>query len=105
MRSTELLDCKNLEPGSLIDVETTSRHYRIECLGGNSIRISGHPRFCPTPVVAHLEGSVTNEGAIEDGIIERGMRLVCLLEDHVPLTTSKILHVTPIDQQHSASVH
>ena len=103
MRSTELLDCKTLEPGSLIDVETTSRHYRIECLGGSSIRISGHPRFCPTPVAAHLEGSVTNDGTIENGIIERGMRLVCLLEDHVPLTTSKILHVTPIDQ--SASVH
>jgi hypothetical protein len=101
MRSTELLDCKSLEPGSLIDVETTSRHYRIECLGGSSIRISGHPRFCPTPVVAHLEGSVTSEGTIEDGIIERGMRLVCLLEDQVPLTTSKILHVTPIDEQTS----
>lgn len=105
MRSTELLDCKTLEPGSLIDVETTSRHYRIECLGGSSIRISGHPRYCPTPVAAHLEGSVTNEGTIENGIIERGMRLVCLIEDHVPLTTSKILHVTPISQPNSANVH
>jgi hypothetical protein len=105
MKSTELLDCKSLEPGSLIDVETTSRHYRIECLGGSTIRISGHPRFCPTPVVAHLEGSVTSEGTIEDGIIEPGMRLVCLLEDHVPLTTSKILHVTPIDQPNSGSIH
>ena len=105
MRSAELLDCKSLEPGSLIDVETTSRHYRIECLGGSTIRISGHPRYCPTPVVAHLEGSVTNEGTIEDGIIESGMRLVCLLEDQVPLTTSKILHVTPIDQPEPVIVH
>jgi hypothetical protein len=105
MRSTELLDCKSLEPGSLVDVETTSRHYRIECLGGSLIRISGHPQFCPTPVIAHLEGSVTSEGTIEDGIIERGMRLVCLIEDHIPLTTSKILHVTPIDQPNSGSVH
>jgi hypothetical protein len=71
MRSTELLDCKSLEPGFLIDVETTSRHYRIECLGGNRIRISGHPQYCPTPVAAHPEGSVTNEGGtIENGIIE-----------------------------------
>ncbi len=106
MRSTELLDCKSLEPGFLIDVETTSRHYRIECLGGSSIRISGHPRFCPTPVAAHLEGSITSEGTIENGIIERGMRLMCLLEDQIPLTTSKILHVTPIDQANSAgSIH
>jgi hypothetical protein len=93
MRSAELLDCKSLEPGSLIDVETTSRHYRIECLGGSTIRVSGHPRFCPTPVVAQLEGSVTNEGTIEAGIIERGMRMVFLLENHTPVTTSKVLHV------------
>jgi hypothetical protein len=93
MRSAELLDCKNLEPGSLIDVETMSRHYRIECLGGSTIRVSGHPRFCPTPVVAQLEGSVTSDGVIEDGIIERGMRLVFLFEDDVPVTTSKVLNV------------
>lgn len=93
MRSAEQLDCKSLEPGSLIDVETMSRHYRIECLGGSTIRVSGHPRFCPTPVVAQLEGSVTSEGMIEDGIIGRGMRLVFLFEDHIPVTTSKVLNV------------
>jgi hypothetical protein len=43
MTSTELVDCKSLAQGSLIDVETKSRHYWIECLGGNAIRISGHP--------------------------------------------------------------
>jgi hypothetical protein len=93
MRSAELLDCKSLEPGALIDVETTSRHYQIECLGGSMVRVSGHPRFCPTPVVAQLEGSVTSEGTIEEGIIERGMRLVLLFDDHIPVTTSKVLHV------------
>lgn len=92
MRSAELLDCKSLGPGSLIDVETTSRHYRVECLGGSAIRVSGHPRFCPTPVVAQLEGSVTSEGTIEDGVIERGMRLVFLFEEQ-PVTTSKVLHI------------
>src|SRR5258708_37460161 len=97
MRTAELLDCKSLEPGSLIDVETTSRHYRIECLGGSTIRISAHPRFCPTPGLAHLEGSVTSEGIVEDGVIERAMRFGRCSEDHVPVTTSKILHVTPVD--------
>jgi hypothetical protein len=44
-------------------------------------------------VVAQLEGSVTSEGTIEDGIIERGMRLVFLFEDHIPVTTSRVLNV------------
>jgi len=93
MRSAEQLDCKSLEPGSFIDVETMSRHYKIECLGGSAVRVSGHPRFCPTPVVAQLEGSVSQDGTIEDGIIERGLRLVFLFEDHIPVTTSRVLNV------------
>ena len=47
MTSAELIDCKNLTRGSFIEVETASRHYRIECLGGSAVRISGHPDYCP----------------------------------------------------------
>ena len=46
----EWVDLKSMSPGSQIDVETKSRHYHIECLGGNSMKISGHPDYCPTPV-------------------------------------------------------
>ena len=96
-----VLDCRSLEPGSLIDVETTSRHYRIECLGGSTIRISGHPQFCPTPVVAQLQGSVTSDGTLDEGMIERGMRLAVLIE-HIPVTTSKVLSVqTNVDHPNS----
>jgi ribosomal protein S27AE len=90
MRTAKLLDCKSLEPGSLIDVETTSRHYRIECLGGSTIRISGNPRICPTPVLAQLQGSVTSDGTFDDGLIECGMRLAFLIGEH-HVSTSKVL--------------
>ena len=45
MTTAELVDSHSLAPGSRIDVETKSRHYQIECLGGNAIRISGHPEY------------------------------------------------------------
>ena len=93
MMSTEMLDCKNLAPGSLIDVETKSRHYRIECLGGSAIRVSGHPEYCPDPVPASLQGSVDQEGTLELGFIGRGMRMIFLLDDVRPVTTSRVLHV------------
>ena len=67
MLSTQLLDCRNLPPGSLIDVETQSRNYHIECMGGNSIRVSGHPEFCPNPVMASLQGSLDRDGTLETG--------------------------------------
>jgi hypothetical protein len=93
MMSTEMLDFKNLAPGSLIDVETKSRHYRIECLGGSAIRVSGHPEYCPDPVPASLQGSVDQEGTLELGFIGRGMRMIFLLDDVRPVTTSRVLHV------------
>ena len=97
MTSAELVDCKSLARGSLIDVETQSRHYRIECLGGNAIRISGHPEYCPDPVPAQLQGSVDKEGTLELGLIGRGMRLMFLLNEHRPVTTSRVLRVR-VDQ-------
>jgi hypothetical protein len=93
MRSAELIDCKNLMRGSLIDVETKSRHYHIECLGGNAIRISGHPDYCPDPVPAQLHGSFNQEGELEVGLIGRGMRLMFFLNERRPVTTSRVLHV------------
>ena len=91
--STEVLVWKNLAPGSLIDVETKSRHYLIECLGGSAVRISGHPEYCPTPVAARLHGSVSKEGTIELGLIGRGRKLMFLLDERRPVTTSRVLHL------------
>jgi hypothetical protein len=92
--SIELLDLKNLGPNSSIDVETDSRHYKIECLGGNAIRISGHPEYCPEPVPAWLHGSIDRQGAVEFGMIGRGKRFVFLLnESRRPVTTSRVRHV------------
>lgn len=93
MLPTEMVNCKNLMPGSMIDVETNSRHYRIECLGGNSIRVSGHPDYCPDPVNASLQGSVDRDGYLETGSIACGMRMIFLLDDAHPITTSRVLHV------------
>jgi len=93
MTSAELVDCNSLAPGSRIDVETKSRHYQIECLGGNAIRISGHPEYCPHPVPARLHGSLDKEGALEFGLIGRGMRFIFLLNDDRPVTTTQVLRI------------
>ncbi|MGA2717249.1 MAG: hypothetical protein ABSG41_29575 [Bryobacteraceae bacterium] len=99
----------SLRPGSLIDVETKSRHYRIECLGGSAIRISGHPEYCLTPVAAHLHGSIDSEGALDLGLIEPGRRVMFFLNGNRPLTTSRVVSVH-VDQpkavqSSSSSIH
>ena len=72
MTSAEYVDFKGLPSGSLLDVETRNRHYHIECLGDDAIRISGHPEYCPTPVPGKLRGSSDREGVVESGLITRG---------------------------------
>lgn len=87
----------SLDTGSTIDLETKSRHYRIEYLEGDRIRISGHPRWCPTPVLARLHGSRVG-GEFEEGYIACGMHLVFeRLDNHVPVTTSEITDIRMVD--------
>ena len=87
------IDLKSISPGSMIDVETKSRHYHIECLGGDTMRISGHPKFCPVPVLAQLQGSVGQEGPIDAGQITRGKHLIFILDRRTSVTTSKVVNV------------
>jgi hypothetical protein len=91
--SERQVDLRNLRPGSLIDVETKSRHYHIEFLGGAAVRISGHPDYCPDPVPAQLQGSIDEEGELEAGLIEQGMRLMFFMNDVFPFTTSRVISV------------
>jgi hypothetical protein len=101
----EEVDLKTLSPGSLVDVETKSRHYLIECLGGNTMRISGHPEYCPAPMLAELQGSIDHEGTVETGFIRPGRHMVFLLDDHIPMTTSKVLSVHVDQPDSSQRVH
>jgi len=84
----------SLNSGTAVDLETKSRHYRIEYLERDRIRISGHPRWCPTPVLARLHGSTVGSGEVEEGYIGCGMHLVFEpLDNHIPITTSEITDI------------
>ena len=85
--------CEELAPGSVLDVETHTRHYRVECLNGCQIRISGHPEFCPTPVPAKIQGSINREGEFKPGVIGSGMRLMFQDPNKRVVTTSEVTNV------------
>jgi hypothetical protein len=105
--SAEGVNPASLPPGSSIDVETKSRHYRIECLGGREIRISGHPDYCLTPVPAYLHGSIDNAGVIVSDLIERGRKVMFSLNGDRPVTTSHVVsvHVNQAEVGRLKSIH
>jgi DUF2075 family protein len=100
--NAELLEgvyLSSLATGSTIDVETRSRHYQIQYLERDQVRISGHPRWCPTPTPARVCGSRGGSEGFETGYIGCGMRLVFeRLDNPVPITTSVITDVRVVDQ-------
>lgn len=88
-----------LDAGSTIDIETKSRHYQIEYLEGDRIRISGHPQWCPTPTLARLCGSRGGSVGFAEGYIGYRMRLVFeRLYDRVPVTTSEVTDIRVVDR-------
>lgn len=93
MTSAEFVNVHSLARGALIDVETKNRCYQIECLGGNAIRICGHPEYCPAPISGQLQGASDKTGTLEPGLIGRGKYMRFLLNDQRPVTTSKVVRV------------
>jgi hypothetical protein len=90
----EAVQVGNLNPGSVLDIATKHHCYRIEYMGRDRIKISGHPAICPTPILAQLLGSTFSGQPVEAGLISPGMRLVFRsLDQYLPVTTSEITDV------------
>jgi len=90
----EGLQLTSLSQGSVVDLFTQNRGYRLEYLGGDRVRISGHPQLCPSPSLARVDGSQKPNGEITRGFITRNERLVFRLADREkPVVTSEIVDI------------
>jgi hypothetical protein len=82
-----------LAPGTILEVETQNRAYTIHYRGAGQALISGHPVFCPEPVLVNIHGSTWGGSMLKERFIGRGMRLEFAHPDYEPITTSVILEV------------
>ncbi len=65
----------HLNVGAVLEVVTKNRVYQVENCANGRILISGHPKFCPGPVLAKLVASTWGGSMVKLGFIGRGMRL------------------------------
>jgi len=82
-----------LAPGKVLEVETQNRAYTIDYRGSGQALISGHPVFCPEPVLVNIHGSTWGGSMLKERFIGRGMRLEFGHPNYEPITTSVILEV------------
>ncbi len=69
------VDLDQLPTGAVIDVETDHHTYRVENRGDGRALISGHPKYCPEPVLVDLHGATAGYVLLKMRFIGRGMRM------------------------------
>ena len=91
----------DLPQGATLDVETQNRHYKIVNHGAAQALISGHPKFCPQPVLVKIHGSNWGGSMLKVRFIGRGMHLEFRHPEYRTIMTSRIVEIRPLDQQAS----
>jgi len=77
-----------------LEVETQNRLYTIVNRGNGRVLISGHPEFCPEPVLVKIEGSNWGGSMLKMAYVGRGMHLEFRHPDYGrPIVTSRIVEI------------
>jgi hypothetical protein len=79
---------------STLEVETQNRSYTIVLFESGAALISGHPRYCPEPVLVKIEGSNWGGSMLKPSYVGRGMHLEFRHPEYEqPIITSRILEI------------
>lgn len=87
---------EDLSPGDVIEVETRNHAYRLVNQGSGKAMISGHPQFCPQPVMVTVEGSNWGGSLLKVSFIGRGMCLEFRHPHYQRITTSPIVEIRQV---------
>jgi hypothetical protein len=87
---------RDVPPGTVLEVQTQNRAYKILYKGWDQALISGHPVFCPEPVSVTIHGSTWGGSMLKSRYIGRGMRLEFGHPDYEPIRTSVIVDVREV---------
>lgn len=86
----------DLPKDSALEIKTENRCYVLVVRGRNEALISGHPDFCPRPVLVNVHGSTWGGSMLKVAFIGRGMHLEFRHPEHRVITTSRIVEVRQV---------
>ena len=85
---------RDLPDESTLEVVTQNRPYTLVVRNDGHALISGHPEFCPEPVLVHISGSNWGGSMLKLAFVGRGMHLEYRHPDYVgPIITSPIVDI------------
>jgi hypothetical protein len=92
-----------LPPSTVLQIDTQNHRYTAVLLGGSDALLSGHPEFCPKPVLVAIAGSTWGGTMIKQRYIGRGMHLeFCHPDYHAPIVTSRIQEIRECPEEPAA---
>jgi hypothetical protein len=94
-----------LPAGTFLEIETQNRYYNIEYRGDGIALICGHPRFCPMPTLVRISGSTWGGSMLWLKFIGRGMHLEFAHPIYGRITTSRIIEIRVVDEDHPPTPH
>jgi hypothetical protein len=81
----------DLSPSTVLEIETQNHRYTAVFLGESQAMISGHPEYCPEPVLVAIAGSTWGGSMLKLRYIGRGMHLEFSHPEYrSPIVTSRI---------------
>lgn len=94
----------DLPRASTLRIQTQNRWYTLVSCGRGRALISGHPQYCPRPVLVRIEGSSWGGSMLKRCYIGRGMHLEFLHPQYrTPIVTSRIREIRECDPALPAS--
>lgn len=89
-----------LPMGAAIDIETDHHTYRVENRGDGRALISGHPKYCPEPVLVDLHGATAGGAMLKMRFIGRGMRMEFRHPVMGVISTSRVREIHELTPAH-----
>jgi hypothetical protein len=87
---------RDVAPGTVLEVETENHVYTVvPQVTGHAI-ISGHPVFCPDPVLVKICGSTWGGSMLKEHYIGRGMHMEFRHPEFLPITTSRVVEIRAV---------
>jgi hypothetical protein len=96
---------EHLLPETVLEIRTRHHSYTAVLLGGNEALISGHPEYCPQPVLVAIAGSTWGGSMLKLRFLGRGMYMEFNHPDYRrPIVTSPIQEIRECSQPNSSFV-
>ncbi|MBI1786610.1 MAG: hypothetical protein HYR60_03535 [Acidobacteria bacterium] len=87
----------DLPSDSVLEIQTQNRSYKVIHRGQCQALISGHPEFCPEPVMVRIDGSSWGGSMLKTAFVGRGMHLEFSHPNYRgPIITSRILEIRQV---------